>query len=152
MKCGIFCLCFFAWDFCLRFLFGGCFARCYLLAVGFLARFSSEKHTPCGFPLASSLKKHTFHSTTYRLASGLCFLARFSSKKHTSCVFPLTSSLKTTLFAYVRVDASGLCLLAFLLKNTRHVFFCLLLLSKTQFSLRDCMISFRGVFSRSLFF
>ena len=118
----------------------------------FLARFSSEKHTPCGFPLASSLKKHTFHSTTYRLASGLCFLALFSSKKHTSCVFPLTSSLKTTLFAYVRVDASGLCLLAFLLKNTRHVFFCLLLLSKTHFSLHYISISFQFVFSRSLFF
>ena len=37
MKCGIFCLCFFAWDFCLRFLFvilfGGCFTGCCLGAV-----------------------------------------------------------------------------------------------------------------------
>ena len=42
---------FFAWDFCLRFLFGGCFAGCYLLAVGFSTYFSTFTPTLWVCPL-----------------------------------------------------------------------------------------------------
>ena len=57
MKCGIFCLCFFAWDFCLRFLFGGCFAGCYLLAMGLPAYFSTFTPTLWVCPLTFLLPR-----------------------------------------------------------------------------------------------
>ena len=80
------------------------------------------------FLLFSRFHTH-FSSGTYRLASGVGFSACFSLKKHTPCVFLLTSSPK----------------------NTRRVFFCLLLPPKTHFSLRLMPISFQFVFS-CLFF
>ena len=95
MKCGIFCLCFFAWRL-FRLVQSACCGFSSLL-------FFKKTHVMC-FSACFFSQKHTFLLCTCRLASGLCFLARFPSKKHTPCVFPLTSSLKNTLFSYVRVD------------------------------------------------
>ena len=87
----------------------------------------------------------------FRLVLSACcgFSACFSSEKHTPCGFLLASSLKNTLFAPGLCDQLPVCVfsLAFLLKNTRHVVFCSLLLSKTHFSLHYISISFRFVFS-----
>ena len=83
----------------------------------------------------------------------MCFSAYSFSQKHTSCVFPLTFSLKNTLFSYVRIDQFPRWgfLLTFRPKNTRHVFFRLLFLSKTHFSPMYVSISFQGGVSRLLF-
>ena len=133
--------------------------------MGFLACFSFSTPTLWVFPLAFlpkthdmcfspyiSSHTHTFLPGTHQPASVLCFPACFSLQKHTTCVFLLTFPLVHTLFSPAHTNQLPFCVfrLAFLSKNTRHVFFCLLFLSYThfsshdQFSPRNLSISFRG--------
>ena len=79
MKCGIFCLCFFAWDFCLRFLFGGYFAGCYLLAVGFSAYFSTFTPTLWVSPPAFLLPRPRYGFSRLFFCSHAQFPLRYIS-------------------------------------------------------------------------
>ena len=128
--------------FCLRFLFGGCYVWCCLLAVVFFARFSLPTPTLWVFSLAFHVLRP--HYGFSRLL--FCSLAQFSLC-NTSISFRggFSRSLFTP-YATLWVFSP-----AFHPLRPRYGFSRLLFCSLAQFPLRDISISFRGGFSRSLF-
>ena len=113
--------------------------------------YPEKTHGMCFFTCLYAFT-HNFLPATCLSASSLCFLACSTLKKHTACVFSLAYMLLHTIFSPPPAYQLPVCVFSLALpwKNTRHVFFHLLICFYTQFSLRHLPISFRVVFSRLL--
>ena len=99
-----------------------------------------------GFPAYFSAPTPSFHSPTYRLASGVGFSACFSLPTPTLWVSPPTFLLPRPVSTPRHIDQlpGWAFLLAFHTLRPRRGFPRLLFCSHAQFPLRDCTISFRG--------